>query len=121
MRRKARRRMTKHLIELGVAFAVLSFVFFVAQRIWPSVRGQKTFRRGFATDCIYWLWTPIVTRAITPVAVGIALIPIAALYGMNLKTIVHGHGALAAQPLWSQGLEIFVVGDFLGYWQHRLF
>lgn len=113
--------MTKQLIGLGVAFVVLSLVFFVAQRIWPSVRGQRTFRRGFLTDCIYWLWSPIVTRAITPFAVGVALLPIAALYGMNLKTIVHGHGVLATQPLWLQGVEIFVVGDFLGYWQHRLF
>jgi len=113
--------MTKQLIALMVAFVVLSLVFFVAQRIWPSVRGQRLFRRGFLTDSVYWLWTPFVARTITPIAVGIALIPIAALYGMNLKTIIHGHGALAAQPLWLQGIEIFVAGDFLGYWQHRLF
>lgn len=113
--------MAKQLIGLAVAFVALSLVFFVAQRIWPSVRGQKTFRRGFFTDSVYWLWTPIVTRSITPVAVGIALLPIAALHGMNLKTIIHGHGVLATQPLWLQGIEIFVAGDFLGYWQHRLF
>ncbi len=76
---------------------------------------------GFCTDCVYWLWTPIVTRGITPVAVAVALIPVAALYGLNLKTIVAGHGVLATQPLWLQGVEIFVIGDFLGYWQHRLF
>ncbi len=114
--------MARRLIGVAVAFAVLSLVFFfIMQRIWPSVRGQRMFRRGFLTDCVYWLWTPIVTRAITPIAIGTALIPIAAIWGMNLKTIVHGHGALAAQPLWLQGIEIFVAGDFLGYWQHRLF
>lgn len=113
--------MTKQLIGLAVAFVALSLVFFVAQKIWPSVRRQKTFRSGFFTDCIYWLWTPIVTRSITPIAVAIALLPIAALDRMNLKTMLHGHGALATQPLWQQAIEIFVAGDFLGYWQHRLF
>src|SRR5215469_12821546 len=113
--------MQKQIIGLIVAFAVLSLFFWVMQKIWPSVRGQKTFRRGFLTDGLYWLWTPIVTRGITFIAVVIALVPIAAFYGLSLKTIVHGHGALAAQPLWLQGIEIFVVGDFLGYWQHRIF
>jgi sterol desaturase/sphingolipid hydroxylase (fatty acid hydroxylase superfamily) len=62
-----------------------------------------------------------VTRTITPIAAALTLLPFAALYGMNLKSFIHGHGALAGQPLWLQALEIFVVGDFLGYWQHRLF
>jgi len=113
--------MQKHLIGLLISFVALSLLFWVAQRTWPSVRGQKTFRPGFATDCAYWLWTPFVTRAVTPVAVGFALLPLAVLHGMNLKDLVHGHGALATQPLWLQGIEIFVAGDFLGYWQHRLF
>lgn len=113
--------MQKHLIGLIVAFGALSLLFWTLQRFWPSIRNQRTFRRGFLTDCIYWIWTPVVTRAITPLAIALALLPFAALYGMNLKTFVHGHGALAAQPLWLQAIEIFVVGDFLGYWQHRLF
>ena len=113
--------MQKHFFGLIIAFVVLSLFFWVMQHVWPSVRGQKTFRRGFFTDCIYWLWTPIVTRAVSLVALGIVLIPIALLYGTNIRTFVHGHGVFASQPLWLQGLEIFVIGDFLGYWQHRLF
>jgi sterol desaturase/sphingolipid hydroxylase (fatty acid hydroxylase superfamily) len=111
----------RHIIGLLAAFAVLSVVFWVLQRIWPSIRGQKTLRAGFWTDCVYWLWTPFVARNITLVALGLALLPLAALYGVTLRTLVHGHGVLATQPLWLQGIEIFVVGDFLGYWQHRLF
>jgi hypothetical protein len=49
--------------------------------------GQKVLQCGFLADCIYWLWTPVIARAITTVAVGISLIPFAALYGMNIKTI----------------------------------
>jgi sterol desaturase/sphingolipid hydroxylase (fatty acid hydroxylase superfamily) len=113
--------MAQKLAGLFIAFAVLAVLFGIVQAIWPSVRGQKILRAGFFTDCIYWLWTPIVTRAITPIAVAVALLPLAALYGTDLRSIMHGHGFLAAQPLCAQGLEIFVVGDFLGYWQHRMF
>jgi sterol desaturase/sphingolipid hydroxylase (fatty acid hydroxylase superfamily) len=113
--------MQKQLIGLAIAFAALSLVFGIAQRIWPSVHGQRTFRRGFLTDCIYWLATPVTTRVITPLAVALALMPLAVLHGTSLKGLLHGYGRLAAQPLALQGAEIFVLGDFLGYWQHRLF
>lgn len=109
------------IIGLFVSFAILSLAFWVLQHIWPSVRGQKTFRTGFLTDCVYWLWTPVVTRVISPVLIVLAVLPIVWWYGMDLKSLLRGHGALASQPLWLQGIEIFVVGDFLGYWQHRLF
>jgi sterol desaturase/sphingolipid hydroxylase (fatty acid hydroxylase superfamily) len=113
--------MAQKLAGLFIAFAVLAVLFWIVQKLWPSVPGQRIFRKGFLTDCMYWLWTPVVTRAITPIAMAIALLPLAALYGTNLRGVVHGHGVLAAQPLWAQGLEIFAVGDFLGYWQHRMF
>ncbi len=104
-----------------IGFAVLSAAFFVLQKIWPGVRGQKTFRRGFLTDCAYWAFTPLVARTVTPIAIAIALIPIAAANGVDLKSLAQGRGALAAQPLWAQAIQIFVIGDFIGYWQHRWF
>ncbi|MBV9045231.1 MAG: sterol desaturase family protein, partial [Alphaproteobacteria bacterium] len=108
-------------IGLVVAFGVLTLLYFALSKLWPSVPGQKLFRKGYVTDCLYWLWTPIVTKAITPIAVGIVLLPLIAIFGLHFKTIAQGHGILATQPLWLQGIEVFVIGDFLGYWQHRLF
>lgn len=116
--------MTPTLQSIAIGFVVLSAVFFVLQKIWPSVPGQKTFRRGFVTDLFYWAFTPLVTRAITPIAVGVALIPIAVANGVelkDLKTLAEGRGALAEQALWLQAIQIFVIGDFIGYWQHRWF
>lgn len=109
---------------IAIAFVVLSVVFFVAQKVWPSVPGQRTFRRGFLTDVCYWAFTPLVTRVVTPIAVGIALIPIALANGIelkDLKTLAEGRGELAKQPLWLQAIQIFLIGDFIGYWQHRWF
>lgn len=106
------------------SFALFAALFFVMQRIWPSIPGQRTLRRGFLTDLAYWAFTPLVTRTVTPIAVGIALIPLALAYGIELKelkTLAEGHGPLAAQPLWLQAIQIFVIGDFIGYWQHRWF
>jgi sterol desaturase/sphingolipid hydroxylase (fatty acid hydroxylase superfamily) len=109
------------IIGLLIAFAVLTVFYAVIARLWPSVPGQKIFRRGFATDCLYWLWTPIVTRAITPIAIAIAVAPLVLIFGLHYQSIAQGHGPLATQPLWLQAIEVFVVGDFFGYWQHRLF
>jgi sterol desaturase/sphingolipid hydroxylase (fatty acid hydroxylase superfamily) len=112
----------QQLIGLAIAFGVLTVFYAAIARLWPSVPGQRIFRRGFWTDCVYWLWTPIVTKAITPVAVAIVALPVIVLFGLHgAATLTRGHGILSRQPLWAQGVEVFVLGDFLGYWQHRLF
>jgi sterol desaturase/sphingolipid hydroxylase (fatty acid hydroxylase superfamily) len=113
--------LVRQLIGLVIAFGVLTLFYWVIARFWPSVPGQKIFRKGFWTDCVYWLWTPIVTKAITPLAIGIFVFPLIAFYGLHYQTLAQGHGILATQPLWLQAIEIFVVGDFFGYWQHRMF
>jgi sterol desaturase/sphingolipid hydroxylase (fatty acid hydroxylase superfamily) len=64
---------------------------------------------------------PIVTRAITPLAIGLFALPLVLFFGLHYQTLSQGHGVLSRQPLWLQAIEIFVVGDFFGYWQHRLF
>lgn len=106
---------------IAIGFAIFSVAFFVLQKLWPSRADQRTFRKGFVTDLCYWLFTPLVTRVVTPVAVGLALIPIALAQGMPLQDLVKGRGVLAAQPLWQQAIQIFIIGDFIGYWQHRWF
>ena len=109
------------MIGLAIAFGGLTALYWVIAKFWPSVPGQKILRRGFWTDCVYWLWTPIVTKAVTPIAIAITILPLVAIFGLQFKTLAQGHGLLSHQPLWLQGIEVFVIGDFLGYWQHRLF
>jgi len=111
----------QQIIGLAAAFGVLTVFYAAIARLWPSVPGQRIVRRGFWTDCVYWLWTPIVTKAITPIAIAIVALPVVAFFGLHYATLTQGHGLLSRQPLWAQGLEVFVIGDFLGYWQHRLF
>ncbi len=113
--------LVRQFVGLPVAFALLTGLYWAIGRAWPSVPGQKILRRGFWTDCAYWLWTPIVTRTVSVLALGIALFPLIAIFGLHYGTLAQGHGLLTRQPLWLQGIEIFILGDFLGYWQHRMF
>lgn len=111
----------QQIVGLVLAFGVLTALYWVIARFWPSVPGQKILRRGYLTDCVYWLWTPIVTKAVTPIAIAIAVLPLVAIFGLHFKTLAQGHGILSTQPIWLQAIEAFVIGDFFGYWQHRLF
>ena len=78
------------------------------------------------TDLGYWIFTPIVTRAISRVGVIVALVIVALMFGQKpdkaaIEGLLAGHGPIGAQPKWVQAIELIVVLDFLGYWLHRLF
>lgn len=104
-------------------FFIIGAGMLVIERLWPAVRGQRLMRRGFLLDVAYWLFTPIVTRAISRAAVIIAVVILALSLGWKLErdAILAGHGPIGALPLWQQGLLMLVLLDFLGYWMHRLF
>lgn len=108
---------------LIVAFLLIGGLMLALERLWPSRPGQPVVRRGFRLDVAYWLFTPIVTRAITRAGVIIALVVLAAALGWRIDkdTILDGHGPIGAQPRWLQALELIVLLDLVGYWMHRLF
>jgi len=74
---------------------------------------------------LYWFFTPFVTGLISRVAVVATVIPVVLLLGFSWETFkrhaYHGFGILAAQPIGLQAAEIFLLGDLIGYWMHRLF
>lgn len=71
----------------------------------------------------YWLFTPVVTRAVTRIGVAVVAVPLALLiYGqIDKDQIARGFGPAASLPLWLQAGLILALGDFLGYWMHRWF
>src|SRR5262249_56798184 len=77
-------------------------------------------RRGFWTDLAYWAFTPIVTRAITRLSVGIVIVPVALLaYGkVDKDLLANGFGPASRLPLWLHAAAILVLSDFIGYWVH---
>jgi sterol desaturase/sphingolipid hydroxylase (fatty acid hydroxylase superfamily) len=55
-------------------------------------------------------------------AIVLLFLPIYALLGRSLAVddILRGYGPLAQLPVWEQGIIAIIVGDFVGYWVHRL-
>ncbi|HEY9598621.1 MAG TPA: sterol desaturase family protein, partial [Cyanophyceae cyanobacterium] len=39
---------------------------------------------------------------------------------LEINSILTGYGPIAQLPLWQQGLIVIVIGDFMGYWTHRI-
>jgi sterol desaturase/sphingolipid hydroxylase (fatty acid hydroxylase superfamily) len=111
------------VIGIIAGFVVLLVFFRGLERLRPTERRLPLLRREFWTDLVYWLFTPIVTRAITRAAVIVVLVPLALLaYGQVDKELIqNGFGPAARLPLWLQAVAILGLGDFISYWMHRWF
>jgi len=108
---------------LIVAFFVLLAVFWVLQRFRPREKRLALLRRGFWTDLVYWIYTPLVTRAFTRICLFMSIVPVAYLiYGkVDKELLLHGFGPPSRLPMWQQAVLILILGDFVGYWMHRAF
>jgi len=113
------------VVRLVIAFAILALVFGAIEARWPA-RRQPRVRRGFRVDVIYWLFTPLVSRALAVGSVVIVAIAIAAIAGVPLDrglvtAWAHRPGPLAALPRAVHVALVIAIGDFTGYWLHRAF
>ena len=115
--------MSPTLAGLFISFLVVGVAMTLIERLWPASRGQPLLRRGWLLDVAYWLFTPLVTRAISRSGVIVAMFILALGLGWQLDrdTIAAGFGPVGAQPKWLQGAEMIVLLDLVGYWMHRLF
>jgi sterol desaturase/sphingolipid hydroxylase (fatty acid hydroxylase superfamily) len=114
--------METRFIRTLVLFFVLIIVFGILEHFWPSIPNQPKLRRGLGVDILYWFFTPLVTQILVMIAIAIVLLPVYVLLGrsLDLNSILAGYGPVAKIPLWQQGLIVIVLGDFMGYWTHRL-
>src|SRR5438477_457767 len=67
---------------LAIGLVVLAIGFGLIEWKWPAVT-KRWWRRGMATDLIYWFFTPVVTKALAVIAVVIV-----ALYAIGLHANV---------------------------------
>jgi sterol desaturase/sphingolipid hydroxylase (fatty acid hydroxylase superfamily) len=105
------------LAGLGLVFALLS-------RWSPCNHGKPWWeKRGLITDLSYWLFVPIFLRYLRIwVTVWLTVMIFHIHDGQKIADFyLHGHGPLAALPLWLQGLLYLVLADFALYWIHRAF
>jgi sterol desaturase/sphingolipid hydroxylase (fatty acid hydroxylase superfamily) len=117
----------KAFVGFLVAFTLLAVVFSFLERLFPSIPGQKRWRRGAGTDLVYWLVTPFVFKPIGRGMTGLSLFVLAVMLKAGhdrasiLAWIEQGHGPLGRLPPGMQGLLALLVADFSAYWLHRLF
>jgi sterol desaturase/sphingolipid hydroxylase (fatty acid hydroxylase superfamily) len=113
------------LFKTLFSFIFLATVFFIIERLVAKGRRQPVLRKGWVTDVFYFVLTPLVTK---PLTTAFILIPLGLLIAAKVTTRealqlgqYHGFGPLGGQPIWLQVIEIYALGDLIGYWTHRLF
>jgi sterol desaturase/sphingolipid hydroxylase (fatty acid hydroxylase superfamily) len=107
-----------------IGLAVLSLFFWVLERFAGHARAPL-FRRGWLTDAAWWVFTPLVVKAVSRV---LLLLPFVILIGLGVASAEGlrareyvGFGPVGAQPVWLQFIEVHVLADLIAYWTHRKF
>jgi len=116
--------MSPTLATTLIGLAVLSAFFWVFERLAGHARGPF-FRRGWWTDALWWLFTPLVVKAVSRVLV---LLPFLLLVGFGVASVeglrsrvYAGFGPIGRQPIWLQIVEVYLLADLVAYWTHRKF
>jgi sterol desaturase/sphingolipid hydroxylase (fatty acid hydroxylase superfamily) len=114
--------MADRLIRTIALYLLLTGLFRVLEKYFASVPNQPRWRRGSGLDTLYWFVTPMISQILSMVCIAIALLPFYLLMGRSLdwQSIITGYGPISHWPIWAQGLIAVIVGDFIGYWTHRL-
>ena len=77
------------------------------------------------TDLIYLFFTPLVTRSVRRIAIGVLFLAIARSQGLTLAQFAALATArqtwASSLPMWLQILFVLLAADVLAYWSHRLF
>ena len=111
---------TLRSVVLGLV--ILGPVFLLFERLWPANPLQPRWRKDSRADLAYWFLTPLATKALTRVLIyGLFVFAALCLGAQTVQQWLHPRGVLARQPTWAQVLELLLLGDLIGYWNHRLF
>src|SRR5262245_6036914 len=111
--------------SLIIGLAVISFIFWILERVWPANRPRR--RRGVDTrvDLAYWFFTPLVTKAVTRISLGLVLAGVAWSQGVTFDEL---RRLATSRQTWATSLPmpvqiplILLMSDLLSYWSHRLF
>ena len=113
--------MNPTIIALLLAYVVFPLLFVLMEKFWFSLPDRKILRSGFGSDVIWYGFQSFVSQRLAPLVVYFVLGPVIFVYGMTTEEFFSGFGPVAQLPFWWQVPLVFVLADFLLYWQHRLF
>ncbi|MBD2092685.1 sterol desaturase family protein [Microcoleus sp. FACHB-1515] len=122
--------MTQRLNRALFLLVIVVPMFALIERFWPSIANQPKLRPGVWTDVVYWFFTPMVIQTMSIISIVLFLLPIYLFIGrvsiengtliLDWSKILAGYGLVSHWPLWVQGAIAIILGDFLGYWTHRM-
>jgi len=111
--------------SLVIGLFILSAAFWLVERWHPSLRGQRRDRAQTRTDIAYWFVTPLVTRFVTRVSLGVVFVLVALIQGGSFEEF---REAATTRRTWASSLPtgaqipmIMILADLLAYWSHRGF
>lgn len=113
--------MNTQILALVFGFIILPAICIGIERLWPQLTNYRTFRVGFGSDVIWYLFQTFISRVVAPWVVFLAVWPVFILGNLPLDNYWSGFGPASQLPFVAQVVIVFVAGDFLSYWQHRLF
>src|SRR3954469_15112680 len=110
------------VLSIPVAFAVYTLLL---ERYWAARPGQRFLRAGLWTD-IAWMGAGPVFRVLAGLLVAAGSLLVARMImlcmgqPMSLLPITFfPNSALAHQPMWLRGAEIYLLSEVYDYWIHR--
>jgi sterol desaturase/sphingolipid hydroxylase (fatty acid hydroxylase superfamily) len=116
---------TPTVTSLVIGLLVLSAAFWLLERWRPSIPGQRRTGRQTRTDVAYWFFTPLVTRFVTRVSLGVLFVLLAMSQGVTLDDL---RRTATTRQTWASSLPVAVqiplillLADLLAYWSHRGF
>ncbi len=102
-------------MKFVVGSLIVGTILVALEHFFPERREQRHLRAHVRTDLAYWVLAPLVNRVLVPAVAFGAIV-------VTTSTVPRpASEAIAAAPLWAQALGMLVIGDFVGYWIHRLF
>lgn len=113
--------MKGRLVRALVLYLLLTVLFGILERFYPSIPNQPKWRRGVWLDSFYWFFTPMVIQILSMISIALVVLPLYLLLERSLawESVLAGYGPISQLPLWVQGAIAIVIGDFIGYWTHR--
>lgn len=113
--------MINDTILLILAFTALPALCITLERMWPQVKGYRLFRKGFGSDVIWYLVQTTTSHIVAPWIVFAVVLPVLIFNDIAINDYWNGYGVLGDIYFPLQVFIVFVLADFLSYWQHRLF
>lgn len=111
------------LVNLSIAFLILSGVFSLLEWLFAANKEQKRLRRGMGTDLVYWFSTPFLARYVSLAGTVIILALLYHTKAKMLKALFATRETLITShlPHWAQVILMLLTADIISYWLHRWF